>query len=261
MHVSQSTIGSADGHVKPTVGDAVKHIRAVRNACTLIEAVARQQPVGVSELSRVTGIDKSAVQRLVVTLHAAGWLHPHPEPPTRWQISPVNPVLRHAAMPNLASLVQPAADRLRDQSGETAIFVTRIDGRFTVTAVAESHHVMRVSIPVGFVLPIELSSAAAAIAAYLPPGELEPIQQEHPMLDNRQLAQVRRRGWAETKGEVTGGSRAVAAALRGPDGYPIGALALSGPVGRVSVRDLARLGALVVEAAGHALDARPDAAS
>jgi IclR family acetate operon transcriptional repressor len=103
------------------------------------------------------------------------------------------------------------------------------------------------------VLPLEGSSATAAIAAHLPEAELRPIQQAHPSLDDRRLGAIRRRGWADTDGEAGMGSRAVAAALLGTDGYPIGALAVSGPVSRVGTADLPRLGALVAQAAQQAL--------
>ena len=52
---------------------SVKEIRSVRNACALVETVAEHQPLGVSELARLTGIEKSAAHRLAVTLHRAGW--------------------------------------------------------------------------------------------------------------------------------------------------------------------------------------------
>src|SRR5262245_5388931 len=64
---------------------SVKEIRSVRNACALVEAVAERQPLGVSDLARLTGIEKSAAHRLAVTLHSAGWLDPTGD--GRWQIA------------------------------------------------------------------------------------------------------------------------------------------------------------------------------
>lgn len=229
----------------------------MRNACAVLEAVAAQQPIGVSELARVTGIDKSAVQRIAVTLHRAGWLHPHADPPTRWEISPANPVLRHAAGSSLAGLARPAMERLRDNSGETVILVTRNEGRLVVTAAAESRQPIRLSPTVGLVLPFEGSSAAAAIAASLPEGELRRMQAVHPGLDEQKLEQVRRRGWAANNREVTDGVRAVAAAIVAADGYPVGALAVCGPANRVGAGDLPGLGRLVVDAARQVVIGQP----
>jgi IclR family acetate operon transcriptional repressor len=228
---------------------AVKEIQAVRKACEVLEAVVVHQPVGVSELARLTGIDKSAVQRIAVTLHAAGWLHTHPAPPTRWEISPANPVLRHAAASGLETLARPAMERLRDQSGETVLLVIRSEGRLLIGAAAESRQPVRLSPTVGFVLPFDGSSAAAAIAASLPAAELEQMQAAHPSLDDRTLDAVRRRGWSVNDREVAAAVRAVAAPVRATDGYPVAALCVCGPSTRVSRDDLARLGALVAVAA------------
>ncbi|NUS57699.1 MAG: IclR family transcriptional regulator, partial [Streptomycetaceae bacterium] len=38
---------------------SVKEIQSVKNACRLLEELARRQPAGVSDLARSTGIDKS----------------------------------------------------------------------------------------------------------------------------------------------------------------------------------------------------------
>ena len=50
---------------------SVKEIKSVRNVCAVLEAVAQHQPIGVSDLARITGIDKSGAHRLAVTLSGA----------------------------------------------------------------------------------------------------------------------------------------------------------------------------------------------
>lgn len=248
--------------VSPTVestGGAVKEIRAVRNACAVLEAVAAHQPVGVSELARLTGIDKSAVQRIAVTLHAAGWLQAHPAPPTRWELSPANPVLRNAAATGLEALARPAMERLRDLTRETVILVTWSDGRLVLSAAVESRQPIRLSPTVGFELPFEGSCSAAAIAARLPAEELRRLQAVHPALTDPILQSVRRRGWAANDREVAEGVRAVASALLASDGYPVGAIAVCGPATRVGRDDLPELGATVAEASRRIFIDRPAA--
>lgn len=48
-------------------------VRSVSNALTLIEELARQQPVGVSLLARGLGLPKTSVLRTLRTLEASGW--------------------------------------------------------------------------------------------------------------------------------------------------------------------------------------------
>ena len=235
---------------------AVKQIRAVHNACTIIEEVAARGPVGVSELARVTGLDKSAVQRIVVTLRSAGWIVASPAGPTRWEVSPANPLLRHSAVASLEGLARPAMDSLRDASGETVILVTRNDGRLVIGAIAESRRPVRVSPALGYALPWEGSATGAAIAASLPDDDRRLLQKAHPALRTRELERVRRNGWAANDGEVAEDVRTVAAALTF-DGYAVGALAICGPAGRVTSADLPRLAAMVVDAVGRVVIGRP----
>ncbi len=234
-------------------------MKAVRNACAVLEAVAAHQPIGVSELARLTGVDKSAVQRLAVTLHAAGWLRPHPAPPTRWELSPANPVLRGAATWSLEALARPAMERLRDLSRETVILVTLSEGRLVLAAAVESRQPIRLSPTVGLVLPFEGSSSAAAIAAHLPVEERRRLQAVHPGLSDPMLDAVRKRGWAANDREVAEGVRAVASPLLASDGYPVGAIAVCGPATRVGTDDLPALGAMVTEAARQMFTDRPGA--
>lgn len=140
-------------------------------------------------------------------------------------------------------------EKLRDESGETVILVSRGDGRLMVSAAVESRQLIRLAPAVGFVLPFEGSSAAAAIAAHLPPAERRRLQSEHPALGDRMLEEVRRRGWAANDEEVAEGVGAVAAAVLGVDGYPVAALAVCGPSSRVGRDDMPRLGPMVTDAA------------
>lgn len=101
---------------------SVKEVQSVSNACVVVEAVAEHQPVGVSDLARVTGIDKSAVHRLAVTLHSAGWLERSDD--GRWSVAPALGVaLRRSAVDALVASARPFLVEGRDRSGETAMLV------------------------------------------------------------------------------------------------------------------------------------------
>ena len=90
---------------------SVKEIQSVRNACRVLEAIARTQPVGVSDLARAVGIDKSAAHRLAITLHAAGWVDRLAKP---GQIQPGrNPP--HLTESNQAIGMAPAAYEVTDR--------------------------------------------------------------------------------------------------------------------------------------------------
>ncbi|MGR6998436.1 helix-turn-helix domain-containing protein [Yinghuangia aomiensis] len=113
----------------------------------MIEAVAAHQPVGVAELARATGEDKSALQRVLVTLHASALDPPRPSaarPPAGnsprarswWRRS----ARRRDGLPARA---RPVLEALRDATGETAILAVPDSGRIVAVDVAESPELVR----------------------------------------------------------------------------------------------------------------------
>jgi IclR family transcriptional regulator, acetate operon repressor len=228
---------------------SVKEIRSVRNACMLIETIAERQPLGVSDLARLTGIEKSAAHRLAVTLHRAGWLDPTGD--GRWQIAAtLSRLARRAATAALTATMLPRMEALRDQTGETVMLVAIEHARLMVLEVVESRHALRISAPVGSELPLVRSSAARAIAAHLPPDELAALRRAHPALDDAPvLAAVRRRGWAMNDREIVTDARVVGAPILARDGYPLAALIVCGPTSRITVARMKQHGELVAKAA------------
>jgi DNA-binding IclR family transcriptional regulator len=226
----------------------VKEIRSVRNACLLLDAVAERQPLGVSELARVTGIEKSAAHRLAVTLHAIAWLERTSD--GRWRIAPALVRLARGAGAALAAELRPRMEDLRDETGETVMLVAIENARLWVREVVESRHALRIAAPVGAELPLIRSSAARAIAAHLPPGELEALRRAHPMLDDdAALARVRKRGFAINDREIVSDARVVGAPVLSEEGHPLGALIVCGPTSRISAIRMQQLGKAVARTA------------
>jgi IclR family acetate operon transcriptional repressor len=219
---------------------SVKEIKSVRNACALLEVVAEHQPVGVSELARTTGIDKSAAHRLAVTLQAAGWLDKTVD--GRWRVTPdLIHLARQAGRASLVTSMHPVLERLRDDTGETVILVAIDHDRLLVLDKAESRHALRIS-PPGPHLPLRHSSAARAVAAHARSDELADLRQIDPSLDERTLSEVRRRGWAINDREIVSDTRVVGTAVRRADGLPLAAVIIAAPTSRVGPDDMRRIG-------------------
>jgi len=228
---------------------SVKEVQSVRNACVLVEAVARLQPLGVSELARLTGIEKSAAHRLAVTLHRAGWLDRTGG--GRWQMAAaLGRFSRRAAIVAFTTAMRPRMEALRDRTGETVMLVVLDSARLIVQEVVESRHALRISAPVGSELPLLRSSAIRVFAAHLPCEELAALRRAHPELDADQaLAAVRRRGWATNDRESNDGARVVGAPILAIDGSPLAALIVCGPTSRITAARMKQYGELVAKAA------------
>jgi len=234
---------------------SVKEIQSVRNACALVEAIAERQPVGVSELARRTGIEKSAAHRLAVTLEKTGWLDRASD--GRWQVAPtLVRLLRRSSMATLTAELRPRMEALRDETGETVMLVAIEDARLRVREVVESRQALRIAAPVGAELPLIRSSAARAIAAHLPKDALEALRRAHPTLDDdAALARVRRRGFAVNDREIVSDARVVGAPVLTEEGHALGALIVCGPTSRITPARMRQLGPLVARAArGEAIE-------
>ena len=227
---------------------SVKEIQSVRNACRVLEAIAQTQPVGVSDLARAIGIDKSAAHRLAITLHAARWLDRTGD--GRWTIAPtLISTIRESATVSLVGSVRPLLEAARDQTGETAMLVVPEAGRLMIAEVVESRHNLRVSATVGAAMPARRSSALRVLAAHLPADEVGAWRRIDPELTDSALEEIRGRGWAFNDGEVIPEAGAVGAALRRADGLPVASLVLCGPSSRFYPERLPELGEVVARLA------------
>jgi IclR family acetate operon transcriptional repressor len=232
---------------------SVKEIQSVRHACTLLAAIAEHQPVGVSDLARLTGIDKSAAHRLAVTLHGAGWLDKAGD--GRWRFAAtLGPLVANATADTLRSTMRPCLESLRADTEETVMLVTVEQTSLRVLDVVESRHNLRIAAPVGSELPLMHSSAARAVAAHLPPDHLAAFRRAHPDFDDdRALDAIRQRGWALNDGEIVEDARVVGAPVLTEQGYPLAAVIVCAPTSRVSRERMLEIGDVVgaaVRAAG-----------
>jgi DNA-binding IclR family transcriptional regulator len=229
---------------------SVKEIQSVRNACRVLEAIAHGQPVGVSELARATGIDKSAAHRLAITLHAAGWLERRAD--GRWAIAPmVSSIVVDAARASLVDDVRPLLTRARDITAETAMAVVAEGTRLRIVAVSESQQNLRVTATPGVEMPARNSSALRALTAHFDAADVEAWRAVDPGLTDEMLADVRTRGWSVNDAELIPESRGVAAALLAPDGSPLAAFVVCGPSTRFRHADVDEYGALVASMAAE----------
>ena len=89
-------------------------MRSVRTTFHILDAVADNQPIGLSELARHLDLPKRTVQRSLATLADLGWIRPEGRDLTRWTLGEkvrilsekVDDVgaLREAALPILGQL-------------------------------------------------------------------------------------------------------------------------------------------------------------
>jgi IclR family acetate operon transcriptional repressor len=246
-------------------------VKSVRTALRVFEEVAACQPVGLSELSRRLDVPKASVQRALTTLAGAGWLRHDVSEPGLWVVTARFSVLADASPSVIAArdAARPLLRSLREKAeGWSGFFV--LDGDRMVLLAGPEETTLRSHEASLGPLPVHVSAAGRAILARLPDDKVDEILERALPADGadgalalhvrESVAQARRDGFAQVRGEYVDDLGVVAAAIVDPTGAPVAGLAVMVPVERLDAGDGPELGALLVEAAETVSHAVGDAA-
>ena len=222
---------------------AVKGSSTAARVLTVFEAVAAHQPVGVAELSRLLEMDKSAVQRALVTLADQGWIQAREDQLTRWETTARILNIAHSsrAKSDLRQTIQLVLERLAAQTGETAIFNEPVGAQLVVSQVAESRQDLRMAPRIGALVPPRESATGRILLPFLSlerQTELLGAPPDPELL--RLLNRYRTQGYAASS-EVDAPSMTIAAPVFEVDGSAIGVVAISGPAERMPPESHPRL--------------------
>ncbi|HEV2885919.1 MAG TPA: IclR family transcriptional regulator [Jatrophihabitans sp.] len=212
-------------------------------------------PAALADLVERTGISRATAHRLAVALEVHRLL-------TRDADG------RFVPGPRLAELASAAADPLleraaevlawvRDTSGESAQLYRRDGLERVCVAAAERATGLRTTVPLGARLPMTAGSGAQVLCAWEPPDTVATLLADAEFTD-RVLAEVRRRGWAQSVGQREAGVASVSAPVFGRGRRVIAAVSISGPIERLGRSPGQRLAPILTAAAQRLQAARPD---
>ncbi|HEY7142716.1 MAG TPA: IclR family transcriptional regulator [Streptosporangiaceae bacterium] len=206
--------------------------------------------LGVTEMAASLGVHKSTASRLAAALQRAGLLA---RSGRRFRLGPEVIRLGTLALRNLdlITLMQPAMDKLSEQTGETVNLAVP-DGA-GILNVAEVPSTYILSCSGGWIgrrtRPHAVANGKVLLAygAIPVPRQLERYTER--TITSREaltaeLAAIRRDGYATAVAELEDGLVAVAAPVFDASGGCVAALSVSGPEYRMRPADLARLGRL-----------------
>jgi len=203
-------------------------------------------PVGLADLVQRTGLPRATAHRLAVALEVHRLLVRDPE--GRFVPGPRLAELAAAASDPLLERAAEVLAWLRDTAGESAQLYRR-DGLDRVcVAAAERVSGLRTTVPLGARLPMTAGSGAQVLCAWEPP-ETVALLLERAEFGDRTLAEVRRRGWAQSIGQREAGVASVSAPVFGTGQQVIAAISVSGPVERLGRSPGQRLAPVLAAAA------------
>lgn len=216
----------------------VKRLQSAENTLRVLEAIAEEQPVGVSELARHLGLDKNAVQRILVTLEHTGWARRAVAPPVRWELTSKAFVVGRRFASDLRDRARPLLEDLQATTGETALLWSVRGDRVAVLDAVESHDPLRATVPVGFETEL---AVAPEFLAYVHHGDDAPPPEPWYVIDTS-FTNV----------------RCVGSPIYGVDGEVAGAVMVLGPMARLDRSAPDRIGPLVMGAARALSDGPAD---
>ena len=223
----------------------VSGIGVVDKSVAILQAAA-SGPAALSDLVARTSIPRATAHRLAVALEVHRLLVRDPDG-------------RFVPGPGLAELAATAADPLIAQAGEVLAWIRdtagesaqlyRRDGRDRVcVAAAERSTGLRTTVPVGARLPLTAGSGAQILLAWEAPDTVASVLQSAEFTD-RSLAEVRRRGWAQSVGQREAGVASVSAPVFNRSRRVVAAVSISGPIERLGRSPGPRLAPILTAAA------------
>ncbi|MDH6242967.1 IclR family transcriptional regulator [Mycobacterium sp. OTB74] len=207
-------------------------IGVLDKAVGVLHSVA-ESPCGLAELCERTGLPRATAHRLAAGLEVHRLLARDNE--GRWRLGPALTEL--AGQVNDPLLIAAAAvlPRLREITGES-VQLYRREGMSRVCVMAlEPPAGLRDTVPVGTRLPMTAGSGAKVLLAFSDNATQEAALPNAKFTD-RTLAEVRRRGWAQSAAEREPGVASVSAPVRDSRGAVVAAVSVSGPIDRMGRR-------------------------
>jgi IclR family pca regulon transcriptional regulator len=203
----------------------------------------------LSDVSRATGLPRAAARRFLLTLAALGYVRSEDR---RFSLTPRVLELGYAYLSSL-SLPEIAQPHLRELVGrvDESCSMSVLDGADVVYVAREpTRRIMTVAISIGTRFPAFATSMGRVLLAELPDGELVALVGSAPLPAltsrtltdvqrlERELARVRRQGWALVDQELEDGLRSIAAPVRDASGRALAAVNVSTHASRTTLDTL-----------------------
>lgn len=238
-------------------------MRPVELAFQLLELIGAHQPIGVSELARISEIPKSTAQRALLALRKTGWIALSENDRALWvlttraMITCGRPTRLQA---DLRDLALPVMEDLRRASEETVHLTVRYRNQLVLLERLDGIKPVRYFFSYGGVAALHASASGKAVLARMSAQELDaflarPLLGQTPttIVDPDELRadlnEVRRLGYATSNGGLVADVNAIGAAILDLAGRPVAALSISAPADRLTPESVSTYGALVSDAA------------
>lgn len=218
-------------------------VESVDEALGLLSLVAQAPGLGVTELSKRSGITKARAFRLLSTLEERGFVQRQAEGAV-YQLGSASLLIGMAAVAQV-SLVRQAAKYLESLGARfnENVQVRIRDGLETVCVARwESAHDLRIHTSIGSKRPLHAGASGKLLLAFAPDAVAEQalgadLPKFTPRTPSRskltqELARIRKQDYAVSHGEISADVVSVAAPVRDGSGQVMAAISIAAPASR-----------------------------
>lgn len=239
-------------------------VTSLQKGFEILKAFSRERhALSLTELTRATGLEKSAAQRFVFTLHKLGYLLRNP----RTRLYTLSPRMLEFGFTFLASdslvgTAQPFVLKAHEETGETTNLTVLDDCDVLIVFRIPSRQVIGVDVFTGARIPALFSASGRAICAFLEPDKQRQVFErteykrytDHSVVDPHTVEQLvrmtRTNGYCVARSQYFWGEISVAAPILGRGDRAVAALSVAVPDTRMTIEEAEeKLVPAVVEAA------------
>ena len=236
-------------------------VPAVDKAIQILELLkSERREMTISEIARASGVHKSSVQKLLVTLAEHGVVERDPLS-LRYSLGITLAEYGRIALDNLdiRRKAKPFLNALSEYSGETAVLAVLNGTKMVMVDKKEPLVPIRASPFIGMRFPATATSNGKVLLAWLPEsrvdeiikGEGLPAQTKNSITDpvafRAELALTRERGYASDFGEWNEGGSGVSSPVFSRKGQVIATLSIVGPSFRMTKSKVREFGTKCIE--------------
>lgn len=215
---------------------ALEGVASAERTLSLLSAFRKgDTDLTLAELSARTGLVKSTIMRLAVSLETCGFLSRTPEGNYRLEAELLRLGMIYQQSFRLEAHVMPVLERLVEQTGESAAFYIRRDEQRLCLFRADSPHRLRMHVRQGDMLPLDGSAIAQVLRLFT----TTPLPADAGLLDFPLF----------TSGANDPHVAGMALPVFGPEEAFAGALCLTGPITRLTAEAARQCAPLLREAA------------
>ncbi len=238
-------------------------IQSLLTSIDVLDCFSKEEKnLGISEISRKLGLNKSRVHRILLTLEGRGIVVRNPDT-MKYRLGLKLFQLGHLVEEQLEirHCAHPFMEKLALETEETINLNIIYNGKRMSVKKIESRHEIRQAVELGKSIPIHSGAPGKVLMAYLPVDSLRQLLEENELTTMGpntitdgddlliELSRIRDQGYSISFEETYLGAVSIAAPVRDFSGSVIAALSVTGPVSRFSDQNISRFIPLVIGSA------------